>query len=126
MSKGLSGAVTRREGHLHVEAVPVARIAEAVDTPVFIYSASELVARYDALDRAFAAVPHTICYSIKTNMNLAVVRTLVARGSAFSDIKAVVYPALRHRLILNFEGEAEGLTTNNVIETTLAEVNPNE
>jgi MoxR-like ATPase len=41
---------------------------------------------------------------------------------AFRDIKAVVYPALRHRLILNFEGEAEGFTTDNVIEAILKEV----
>ncbi len=41
---------------------------------------------------------------------------------AFSDIEAVVYPALRHRLILNFEGEAEGVTTGNVIEVILNEV----
>jgi len=77
----LSGAFARPDGSLHVEAVPVERIVEAVGTPVFIYSASELAARYDALDAAFAGVPHTICYAIKANMNLAVVRTLVARGS---------------------------------------------
>jgi MoxR-like ATPase len=41
---------------------------------------------------------------------------------AFSDIQAVVCPALRHRLILNFEGEAEGLTTAAVIEAVLQEV----
>ncbi len=76
----MSGAFSRRDGHLHAEAVPVDRVVEAVGTPVFIYSASELTARYDALDAAFSAVPHTICYAIKANMNLAVVRTLVARG----------------------------------------------
>lgn len=43
---------------------------------------------------------------------------------AFSDIKTVVYPALRHRIILNFAGEAEGLTTDSVIEAVLQEVQP--
>jgi len=76
----LSGAFSRRDGRLLAEAVPVERIVEAVGTPAFIYSASELAARYDALDAAFSAVPHSICYAIKANMNLAVVRTLVARG----------------------------------------------
>jgi diaminopimelate decarboxylase len=76
----LSGAFSRRDGRLHAEAVPVERIVEAVGTPAFIYSASELAARYDALDAAFSAVPHTLCYAIKANMNLAVVHTLVARG----------------------------------------------
>ena len=42
---------------------------------------------------------------------------------AFSDIEAVVYPALRHRLILNFEGEAEGVTTDQVIEGVLDGIN---
>jgi diaminopimelate decarboxylase len=76
----LSGAFSRRDGRLYAEAVPIERIVEAVGTPAFIYSASELATRYDALDAAFSAVPHTICYAIKANMNLAVVRTLVARG----------------------------------------------
>jgi MoxR-like ATPase len=38
---------------------------------------------------------------------------------AFSDIQSVVYPALRHRLILNFEGEAEGVTVEQIIEMIL-------
>jgi len=76
----VSGAFPRRDGRLCAEAVPIERIVEAVGTPVFIYSASELAARYDELDAAFSAVPHTICYAIKANMNLAVVNTLIARG----------------------------------------------
>jgi len=76
----LSDAFPRLDGRLYAEGVPVDRIAEVVGTPVFIYSASELAARYDALDAAFSGVPHTICYAIKANMNLAVVHTLVARG----------------------------------------------
>jgi MoxR-like ATPase len=41
---------------------------------------------------------------------------------AFSDIEAVIYLALRHRLILNFEGEAEGITSDAVIEVILKAV----
>ncbi|MEM7347041.1 MAG: MoxR family ATPase, partial [Chloroflexota bacterium] len=41
---------------------------------------------------------------------------------AFSDIEAIIYPALRHRLILNFEGEAEGMTADGIIEALLKEV----
>jgi MoxR-like ATPase len=41
---------------------------------------------------------------------------------AFSDIEAVVQPALRHRLIFNFEGEAEGISPEQIIETIIAEV----
>jgi diaminopimelate decarboxylase len=71
----------RRDGWLCAEEVPLRRIADEVGTPVYVYSAGALVAAYDSLDRAFASVPHTLCYSVKGNMNLAVIRTLVARGA---------------------------------------------
>ncbi len=41
---------------------------------------------------------------------------------AFEDVAAVALPALRHRLILNFEGEAEGLSTDRVLDDLLARV----
>jgi diaminopimelate decarboxylase len=76
----VSAAFPRIDDRLHAEAVPIENIVEEIDTPVFVYSATELAARYDALDAALSAVPHSICYSIKGNMNLAVVRTLISRG----------------------------------------------
>ncbi len=86
----------RRDGSLHVEGVPVARIAGEVGTPCYIYSASALVAAYDALDAAFGSVRHLLCYSVKGNMNLAVIRTLVARGGG-ADVTSggELYRALR-------------------------------
>jgi MoxR-like ATPase len=42
--------------------------------------------------------------------------------AAVDDVRAVVHPALRHRLILNFEGEAEGITTDQVLTQVLASV----
>jgi diaminopimelate decarboxylase len=77
----VSDRFRRVDGWLHADEVPLARIAEEVGTPVFVYSASALAENYDALDSAFSGVRHTICYSIKSNMNLAVVRTLVSRGA---------------------------------------------
>src|SRR5271155_2559329 len=40
---------------------------------------------------------------------------------SFKDIKEIVIPAMRHRVILNFEGEAEGMTTDMVLEKLLTE-----
>jgi MoxR-like ATPase len=40
------------------------------------------------------------------------------------DVRAVALPALRHRVILNFEGEAEGITTEAVVRSILDEVAP--
>ncbi len=77
----MTDSFRRRGGWLHAEDVPLQRIADEVGTPVFVYSVAALAAGYDALDRAFDGVRHTLCYSIKSNMNLAVVRTLVSRGA---------------------------------------------
>ncbi len=74
-------AFERRDGWLYVEDVPLARIADEVGTPVYVYSAGALRSAYDALDSAFAGTPHLLCYATKANMNLAVVRTLVACGA---------------------------------------------
>lgn len=41
---------------------------------------------------------------------------------SFDDVAAVVFPALRHRLIVNFEAEAEGITADNVLDRILADV----
>jgi len=40
---------------------------------------------------------------------------------SFNDVKQVAVPAMRHRVILNFEGEAEGITTDMVLEKLLSE-----
>jgi len=72
---------SRRAQGLFAEGVSLAEIADTVGTPVFVYSASRIASNYDALDAAFAGVPHSICYAIKANMNLAVVRLLLARGA---------------------------------------------
>ncbi len=77
----MSDAFPRIDGQLHAERVPLAEIAEAVGTPSYVYSATRLREAHDALRAAFRGTRHTICYSIKACANLAVVRTLVARGA---------------------------------------------
>jgi diaminopimelate decarboxylase len=64
---------------LHAEGVSLVAIAEEVGTPTYCYSNAVLVTRYQALA---AAAPHAeICYSIKANDNLAVIRTFARLGS---------------------------------------------
>jgi diaminopimelate decarboxylase len=81
----VSQAFRRVEDQLHAEGVSIERITRDVGTPVYIYSATALCQAYDTLDAAFGRVPHLICYAIKSNMNLAVVRTLVARGAGIDS-----------------------------------------
>ncbi len=81
MSDAHFEAFPRRDGCLYAEGLPVADIAAQVGTPVYLYSAGALLHAYDGINEAFAGRPHLICYSIKANMNLAVVNTLVRRGA---------------------------------------------
>ncbi len=70
-----------RDGELHAEAVPVARIAEAVGTPFYLYSAASFTAQYRALAEALAGLAPLICYAAKANSNLAVLRLFAGLGA---------------------------------------------
>ncbi len=74
-----------RGGELYAEAVPVARIAEAVGTPFYLYSVGALEARYRSFAAAFARERPLICFAVKANSNLAVLRVF-ARLGAGADV----------------------------------------
>jgi diaminopimelate decarboxylase len=71
---------------LGCERVPLARIAAEVGTPTYVYSLAALRAGYQAYDRALAAVPHLVCYAIKANDTLAVIRAFAREGSGFDIV----------------------------------------
>jgi diaminopimelate decarboxylase len=64
------------------DGVPLDRIAAAEGTPLYVYSASTIAARYRAIDEAFAGCPHTIHYALKANSTLAITRLLRSLGSS--------------------------------------------
>ena len=73
-------ALSSRDGALFLEDVAIAELAREYGTPLYAYSRSALLERADRLRAAFGDAPHLIAYSIKSNMNLAVVRTFLDRG----------------------------------------------
>ena len=75
-----------RSGELYVEEVPVRRIAGEVGTPAYIYSLATLRRHYRVFDQAFAKSRHLICFSVKSNSNLAVLRTFAREGSGFDIV----------------------------------------
>jgi diaminopimelate decarboxylase len=84
------------KGALHCERVPVARIAEAVGTPVYVYSHKTLVDHFQKLRRAFRALQTLICFSVKANGNLAILRLLVREGSGLDIVSGgELYKALQ-------------------------------
>ncbi|MFQ5542591.1 MAG: diaminopimelate decarboxylase, partial [Candidatus Binatia bacterium] len=72
-----------RNGELFAEGVPVRRIAREVGTPAYIYSLATLRRHYRVFDQAFAQLSHLICFSMKSNSNLAVLRAFVKEGGGF-------------------------------------------
>ena len=75
-----------RGGELCAEEVPVRRIAREVGTPTYIYSLATLRRHYRVFDEAFASVPHLVCYSVKSNSNLAVLRVFARQGAGFDIV----------------------------------------
>ena len=75
-----------RDGELFAEQVPVKRIAREVGTPAYIYSLATLRRHYRVFDQAFAKVPHLVCFSVKSNSNLAVLRTFAKEGGGFDIV----------------------------------------
>lgn len=67
---------------LGCDQVSLTSIAESVGTPVYVYSAQTIRARYRALDASFGAYPHALHYAMKANSTLAIVRLLKELGSA--------------------------------------------
>jgi diaminopimelate decarboxylase len=75
-------------GRLHAEGVALAEIAAAVGTPAYVYSGNAMRARFRRLRDAFAGQPATICYAIKANSTLAVIRTLAEEGAGAEIVSA--------------------------------------
>jgi diaminopimelate decarboxylase len=71
-------------------------LADAVGTPAYVYSKAGLLEGLAAYDRAFADVPHVVCYAVKANSNLAVLSTLASAGAGADIVSGgELYRALR-------------------------------
>lgn len=75
-----------KNGELFAEEVPLRRIAKEVGTPAYVYSMATLRRHYRVFDQAFAKIPHLVCFSVKSNSNLAILRTFVKEGSGFDIV----------------------------------------
>ena len=71
---------------MHCEGVPLRRLAKRFGTPLYVYSQNHIVGQHRALDRAFRSVDHLLCYSIKANSNLAIIRALAKSGASFDIV----------------------------------------
>jgi diaminopimelate decarboxylase len=90
-----------RGDDLYCEEVPITRIAAEVGTPAYVYSHATLSRHFAVLDQAFTGIPHLICFAMKANANLAVLRLfadmgggldVVSGGELFRGLQAGVPP----------------------------------
>jgi diaminopimelate decarboxylase len=71
---------------LHCESVSLMALAEKYGTPLYVYSTATIEERFQTFDRAFRGVPHTICYSVKANSNLTLLRFLAKKSCGFDVV----------------------------------------
>lgn len=130
-----------KNNELFAEDVPVRKLAEKYGTPLYVYSHATLLRHFKAYDDAFDGYPHIICFAVKANSNLAILRLfaennggadIVSGGELFRALKAGVSPkrivyagvgktedeirfALRSKILMfNVESEAELQRINEV------------
>jgi diaminopimelate decarboxylase len=75
-----------RDGHLYCEDVDLARVAEELGTPTYVYSAGTILDHYARLDAALAPLDHLICYAVKANSNRAILKLLADAGAGFDIV----------------------------------------
>lgn len=80
-----------RNGILHAEDVPVPQIAAAVGTPFYAYSAATLTRHYRLFHEALSPLPHLVCFAVKSNSNVAVLKLLGDLGAGMDVVSGGEY-----------------------------------
>jgi len=91
-----------REGQLYAEGVPVEKIAEVVKTPVYCYSTAALRQNYQSYAGQFKAENSLVCFAVKANSNLAIIREL---GNMGAGADVVSEGELRRALLAGIPAE---------------------
>jgi diaminopimelate decarboxylase len=71
---------------LHCDGVALSTLADEQGTPLYVYSAQQISQRFQLFEAAFAHRPRTICYAVKANSSLAILRLLAKQGAGFDIV----------------------------------------
>jgi diaminopimelate decarboxylase len=104
-----SALLGSRKPLLNCDSVSIAQLAKKHGTPLYVYSASTIRDRYRAFDAAFSGFPHTVCYAVKANGNVSILKMLAALGCGFDvvsggEIERVLYANKRAASRIVFSG----------------------
>ncbi|TNC74115.1 diaminopimelate decarboxylase [Rubellimicrobium roseum] len=103
-----------RDGELWAEDVPLAEIAAAVGTPVYVYSAATLLRHLSLFDEALKGMPHLVCFAVKALSNVAVLKLLGDEGAGMDVVSEGEYRRARaagvpgERIVFSGVGKTRG------------------
>jgi diaminopimelate decarboxylase len=75
-----------RSRALSCDQAALAPLAEKYGTPLYVYSAQQISYRFQLFQQAFASRPHTVCYAVKANSSLAILKLLATQGAGFDIV----------------------------------------
>ncbi len=82
----MNGAFEYRDGLLFCEQVDLTEVAARAGTPCYVYSAGALRRAFGVFEEGLAGLPHLVCFAVKANGNLAVLRLLAEAGAGFDIV----------------------------------------
>jgi diaminopimelate decarboxylase len=82
------GSASPKTSTLHCERVSLASLADRYGTPLYVYSTATIRARLRAFADAFHGIEHTVCYSVKANSNLSILRLIASEGAGFDIVSS--------------------------------------
>ncbi|MEO0342888.1 MAG: diaminopimelate decarboxylase [Pseudomonadota bacterium] len=80
-----------KDGVLHAEDVPITRIADHVGTPFYVYSAATFRRHFQVFEDALHGMDHLICYAMKANSNMAILKLLGDLGAGMDVVSGGEY-----------------------------------
>jgi diaminopimelate decarboxylase len=91
------------------------QLARRYGTPLYVYSAGHILERFRLFEQEFAAVPHLVCYAVKANSTLAILKMLAREGSGFDVVSGgelervlAVDQAAAERVVFSGVGKTAG------------------
>lgn len=91
-----SGKGGSRDAQVYCEGVSLVAAAKKYGTPAYLYSGAALADAFQKLHQGVSAVPHTICFAVKSNGNLSILQKLATLGSGFDVVSGGELAQLQH------------------------------
>jgi len=82
----MAGAFESQNGILHCESCSLKQLAKEVGTPLYVYSRKALVENFKQFDEAFADIPHLVCFAVKANSNLSLLKLFRDLGAGYDIV----------------------------------------